>query len=161
MASPAHAGKDPIITSSSALPFIKIKGLAVWGGKTQLFRNRFIGFNKATKIGRKQSLFSMHKSMSDYIPMAELYDTTLENIEDGALAYIFDPLPGWANLDDCGLYPCTAPLNVLMNFRDTTFVGTTPSWASAAFQVISNNPDFAPFVNPSCTQNLEMNAYVC
>lgn len=41
------------------------------------------------------------------------------------MAYLFSPPAGWANLDDCGDFPCTAPDNVLLQFEDSTFAGTT------------------------------------
>jgi len=71
--------------------------------------------------------------MSDYIHMAEIYDSVFDNVVDGALANVFEPPQKWANLDDCGIYPCTAPKNVLMNFFNTSFVGITPSWAVSEF----------------------------
>lgn len=46
--------------------------------------------------------------------MAEFYDTEFENVESDAIAFIMDPKPGWANIADCGNYPCTAPKNVLI-----------------------------------------------
>lgn len=53
------------------------------------------------------------------------------------------PDPGWANLDDCGDFPCTAPLNVLFNFRNTTWSGIKPSYAREVFDLIANNLGFA------------------
>jgi hypothetical protein len=29
---------------------------------------------------------------------------------------LYDPPKGWANLDDCGNFPCTAPNNVILSF---------------------------------------------
>lgn len=55
------------------------------------------------------------------------------------MAYIFDPPWGWANIDDCGNFPCTAPSNVLMQFEKSTFTGTvTPVKTEANFQITSN-----------------------
>lgn len=34
-----------------------------------------------------------------------------------------DPPSGWATLDDCGEFPCTAPKNVLIRFEQTTYTG--------------------------------------
>lgn len=114
-------------------------------------RNRFVDFATTTATGNKQFVFSPHYSASDYIHSTDVYDSTLTNVADGAMATIFDPLPGWANLDDCGLYPCTAPKNVLLNFKNTVFETITPSWAQSNFQVISNNAEFSPYVTPACT----------
>ena len=32
------------------------------------------------------------------------------------MAYLFTPPATWANLDDCGDFPCTAPSNALLDF---------------------------------------------
>lgn len=57
-----------------------------------------------------------------------------------------DPPLAWANLDDCGTFPCTAPLNALLNFRRTSFVYTPgvvqePVFAkiNSDFQLLGNN----------------------
>jgi len=34
-----------------------------------------------------------------------------------------DPVPAWANKDDCGPFPCTAPSNVVMQFTGASFSG--------------------------------------
>lgn len=63
--------------------------------------------------------------------MAEFYDSIFHDIEGDAFAYIMDPYPGWANLKDCGDFPCTAPLNTALMFKDTSFEGTKPRWAKS------------------------------
>ena len=65
--------------------------------------------------------------------MAEFYDTEFTNVETDAVAYIMDPQPGWANIADCGNYPCTAPKNILFTFQDSTFRGSKPSFAKRDF----------------------------
>ena len=57
----------------------------------------------------------------------------------GAFAALVGPDPGWANLKDCGDFPCTAPLNVLIQFKDAQFVGRKPLWARPDFAIIANN----------------------
>lgn len=37
-----------------------------------------------------------------------------------------EPEPGWANLADCGNFPCTGPKNTLFLFTDTKYKGITP-----------------------------------
>lgn len=60
---------------------------------------------------------------------------------------MMDPDPAWANPRDCGNFPCTAPLNALLSFKDNTFTGENePEFAANNFQVIANNPGFAPYV---------------
>jgi hypothetical protein len=71
------------------------------------------------------------------------------------------PKAGWANLDDCGDYPCTGPLNALLSFTGTKWEGSKPRWATERdFQIIANNTGFAPYIE-SCNPYKAMNAYVC
>jgi hypothetical protein len=53
-----------------------------------------------------------------------------------------DPPEAWANIDDCGNWPCTAPQNVLMSFENTEFVdapGILFNTKEKDFQIVSNN----------------------
>jgi hypothetical protein len=61
---------------------------------------------------------------ADYHPRARFVNTRFDNVEQNVLAYLFSPPSGWANLDDCGDFPCTAPNNALLTFEKTTFTGT-------------------------------------
>ena len=65
--------------------------------------------------------------------MVEFYDSKFVDIDADALAYIMAPMAGWANIKDCGSFPCTAPLNVLFTFEDTVFEGSKPRWATPDF----------------------------
>lgn len=52
----------------------------------------------------------------DYLPMMEFFDSKFVDVEEDAVAWLMNPHPNWANLDDCGDYPCTAPKNALLTF---------------------------------------------
>jgi len=69
----------------------------------------------------RNHVFTISPYGSDYVPMMEFYDTKFTNVEDDAMAYIYDPPKGWANLKDCNEFPCTAPLNVILTFKRSTF----------------------------------------
>jgi len=92
--------------------------------------------------------------------MVEFYDTEFHNVDGDALAWLMPPNTAWANIKDCGEFPCTAPLNVLFTFEDTSFTGSKPSWATNDFQIIANNTGFAPYID-TCEPSTAMNAYVC
>jgi len=92
--------------------------------------------------------------------MMEFHDTVFTNVSADAMAYIYDPPQGWANVKDCGNFPCTAPQNTILSFKGTTFNGAQPSYAASNFQVIPNNPGFSQYV-PSCVKHEKMNAYTC
>jgi hypothetical protein len=40
------------------------------------------------------------------------------------MANLISPMPGWANLEDCGNFPCTGPYNLLYTFRNTKWFGS-------------------------------------
>jgi hypothetical protein len=48
--------------------------------------------------------------------MVEFYDSEFTNIDGDAFSWLMPPNPGWANIKDCGEFPCTAPLNALLTF---------------------------------------------
>jgi len=39
------------------------------------------------------------------------------------MANLLSPNPGWANLEDCGNFPCTGPNNVLYSFKNSKWNG--------------------------------------
>lgn len=41
------------------------------------------------------------------------------------MAYIMPPSPGWIGVTNCGSFTCTAPNNILMNFKYAKFSGVT------------------------------------
>jgi hypothetical protein len=77
------------------------------------------------------------------------------------MAWMATPPDAWANMADCGAFPCTAPLNALLRFEGTTFEGENiPDYAADSFQVIADNDGFAPYV-ANCTRYEEFNGYAC
>lgn len=50
-----------------------------------------------------------------------MINTTINNVAMEALAYIYDPKEDWANVTDCGEWPCTGPENVVIKFTGTTY----------------------------------------
>lgn len=78
--------------------------------------------------------------------MLEFYDTQFTDIEDSAMANLMSPNPNWANLEDCGNFPCTGPYNLLFSFKNSAWYGTTINNAKSDFQVIPNNPGLSPYI---------------
>lgn len=127
------SGKDLHIDALSPLPPHKIKSIASWGTKVVFNRLEFRNWNATTKQGMKNNIFTISPYAPDYVPMMEFHDTKFINVQDDAMAYIFDPPQGWANIKDCGDFPCTAPQNALLMFKNTTFTGIVPSYAASNF----------------------------
>jgi len=153
-------GKALHLDSLSPLPPHKIKSIASWETIVTFNRLEFRNWMAKTKLGMKNSVFAISPTAADMVPIMRFFDTKFTNVEDDAMAYIYDPPKGWANLKDCNEFPCTAPLNTLLTFKNTTFSGITPSYASADYQVIANNPGFSKHV-PSCVFHEKMNAWTC
>ena len=112
-----HAGKKIHIDSKSSLPSYKIKSYGVWNVSTNF--NNFIFENFAsnkTRCGADLKLFKRNPYSSDYIPIQKYTNTKFINVNDDAISYLDKPDPGWANKDDCGPFPCTAPNNIVMQF---------------------------------------------
>jgi len=103
------------------LPLYKAKSEGVWGGAQRFYRNEFYNFKSSTAEGKSQRLLGLLRYISDYHCMAEFYDTKFIDVDEDAVAYLMDPNPAWAAIDDCGSFPCTAPSNALLTFEDTTF----------------------------------------
>lgn len=159
-ASGTTGGKSHHIGKLSPLPPQKIKSIASWGTKVELYRTTFIGFKATTEEGMKNRAFQMNPTGSDYVPMQEFYDTKFINCEDDALGFFFEPPQGWAIIKDCGNFPCTAPKNTLFSFKRTQFTGIRPAYSSENFQMIPDTPDFSEHV-PGCELQEEMNLWTC
>jgi hypothetical protein len=71
--------------------------------------------------------------------MVEFHDSKFIDVDGDAIAYIDPPNPSWAGITNCGEFPCTAPANILFQFVDTEFEGSTPRLATDNFQIIANN----------------------
>ena len=72
-----------------------------------------------------------------------------------------DPVPGWANKDDCGPFPCTAPSNIVMQFTGSSFDGVnTPKLIAPDFQIISDT-EFVSNTFPTCKNMTAWNAFIC
>jgi hypothetical protein len=75
-----------------------------------------------------------------------------------------DPDPFWANLNDCGDFPCTGLYNLLIEMKSTTYTGTPNAASSmtADYQVTSNNKESTSVQSVTgCTENTDWNAYLC
>jgi hypothetical protein len=86
---------------------------------------QFINYKQDKSFcGASQKVITLNPSGADYHPRAKFIGTRFENVDDTTLAYLFDPPSGWANIDDCGNFPCTAPSNALLQFERTTYAGS-------------------------------------
>jgi len=100
--------------------------------------------------------------MPDFVPPQYFSDTIFEDVEDGGIAFLFDPPRGWANPTDCGNFPCTGPWNTYLRFEGTQYLGTIkPIIRLPIFQLIPDNPGFSPFMTDACAPNTKINGWYC
>jgi len=59
----------------------------------------------------------------DYITLQHFEDLEFQNCESEALTFFAEPPRSWANLADCGDFPCTGPKNTLMVFKNIKWTG--------------------------------------
>ncbi len=98
---------------------------------------------------------------ADYYPAVRLINSRLENVHQDAMAYLMSPPAEWANIDDCGEFPCTSPNNVLIQFEKSTFAGfITPSRIDSDFQIISGNDENSGGFT-ACIKVSTWNGYYC
>jgi hypothetical protein len=58
----------------------------------------------------------------DFVQPHYFYDTVFEDCDQAAMVYFPSPNKGWANIADCGNFPCTAPHNLLWQFYNTKWI---------------------------------------
>jgi hypothetical protein len=160
----SYAGhnKPSLVDSKPAWPQYKIKADASFGGTTIYENIEFYNFKTgSTFCGKSQRLFLLNPYNADYYPAVRLINSRLENIHQDALAYLMTPPATWANIDDCGEFPCTSPNNVLIQFEKSTFAGyITPSRINSDFQIISGNDENSGGFS-GCSKVSSWNGYYC
>lgn len=77
------------------------------------------------------------------------------------MAWFEAPSRSWANIDDCGDFPCTAPNNIVLDFKGTTYSGVNmPDLQFDSFQIVANTPNVTSTFG-ECNIVSDWNAYAC
>ena len=106
-------------------------------------------------------MFAYGEEYADYVPPSFYSGITFVNVDNSALVYLYSPPSGWAVVDDCGEFPCTAPSNGLMYFEKVKYLGdVTPDYSGLSFQIVANNPTAARAFK-TCSYVKDWNAYQC
>mmetsp|Transcript_467 Transcript_467/g.696 ORF Transcript_467/g.696 Transcript_467/m.696 type:complete len:160 (-) Transcript_467:1185-1664(-) len=148
-------------TSASALPISKSKAQGAWGGKATYNRCTFKKFIGKSMCGERSVIFERNKSDSDKIPQHYFNNCVFEDVDNDGWAFLDKPPTAWANVKDCGNFPCTAPNNYIMTFTGTTFQGTTKPTTTPADFVIVPDDKTVGGTYPSCTHFPDQQIYVC
>lgn len=111
------------IEGITAVPIHKPKSPGAWAGETMFNDITFKDFSDKTQCGKSQRIFRNNKDASDITPRQMFNNIVFHNVEHDALAHIADPNELWATEHDCGDFPCTAPANVVLDFKNAEFTG--------------------------------------
>jgi len=60
----------------------------------------------------------------DFITLQHFEDLEFVNCNAESLTYFFEPPQAWANLADCGDYPCTGPKNTIFAFTNIQWINS-------------------------------------
>ena len=153
--------KDFHPTGASALPIHKSHGEGVWGGKVTFKDCVFKNFVGKTMCGEKSVIFKGNIYDSDKTPQHYFENSTFINVDDSGWAFLAKPPTKWANVKDCGNFPCTAPLNIIMTFSGTKFEGETKPKKTPADFVIVPDDKTVGGTYPGCTHFKDQQIYVC
>ena len=153
-------GKDLMPTGASALPIYSSHGEGNWGGRMTIKNSRFVNFLGRSSCGERSVLFERNPHGSDKIPPHFFENCSFENVDDQGMGYLEKPNPAWANIKDCGNFPCTAPNNVFFVFTDTTYSGTTPSVTVADFTMVPDDETVGGTYE-NCSHIVDAQAYIC
>lgn len=127
-------------------------------GKVELRRNKFYDFSDQSPI-----IFA--QPAPDILPVHMFYDTKFINCSQKFAFRMTDPSDSWIGIQRCANFACTGPYNTFWHFENTIWENAQDSISdivsiSGDFQVIPNNPGFAPYVS-NCVKVEKFNAYIC
>jgi len=135
-----------------------------WAGKAYFRNLKFIDFapssdSKGTLL--RNTMIQLLKKSPDFITMQHFDNIEFINCESDALTYFFNPPQSWANLADCGDFPCTGPKNTIFSFTNIKWTGGKQG--ANALKDFSLIPDIKTYSDkfPDCTKFEKINGYQC
>jgi hypothetical protein len=76
------------------------------------------------------------------------------------MTYFFEPPEKWANLADCGDFPCTGPKNTIFSFTNIKWTGLQGENALEDFTLIPTVPGYTDNF-PDCKKVDGINGHLC
>ena len=132
--------KDLHPTMASSLPIYTSHGEGNWGGKVTISNTIFQDFTGLQRCGERNVIFGSNPDSSDKIPPHFFDNCKFIDVDDLGLAFLEKPPLKWANVKDCGNFPCTAPSNYILSFTNTKFDGIQPSGKAKDFVLVPDDP---------------------
>jgi len=103
---------------------------AAFSGNSNFEHCKFYGF-KADESGKAQTRAVSMPLAPDAVHPAYFSRAEFYNSDEKAMIHIPDPLDSWAEIKDCGNFPCTGLKNAIVNFCTTRWYGEYKKGVSA------------------------------
>lgn len=99
-----------------------------WAGKAYFRDIKFIDFAPGEGVGGsilRNVMIKLLPKSPDYITLQHFDNIEFFNCVSDSMTYFFEPPLSWANLADCGDFPCTGPKNTMFSFTNIKWTGTS------------------------------------
>jgi len=132
--------RDAMPIRANDLEYYRIKSDAVMSAEAYIENVEFRNWAPTTKCFGLQSIVTIPKTVADYVPIHYFNGTKFHNVDEAAMPFFFEPPEAWGQGKECGEFPCTGPLNVILDFKENSLSGSVQPVISANdFKIISNN----------------------
>jgi hypothetical protein len=136
-----------------------------WAGKAYFKNLKFIDFAPGANVegtALKNTMIKLLPKSPDFITLQHFDQLEFVNCDTSSLTYFFEPPQAWANLADCGDYPCTGPKNTLFSFTNIKWTGNTvnPEFAREDFTLIPKIDTYTDQF-PDCDPMESINGHIC
>jgi hypothetical protein len=138
-----------------------------WGGKAYFKNLKFIDFapgKDALGSTLKNEMIKLLEKSPDFITLQHFDNLEFDNCDPSAMTYFFNPPDKWANLADCGDYPCTGPKNTLFSFTNIKWTNIPTSedakFVKEDFTLIPTIKTYTELV-PDCEKMESINGHIC
>ena len=122
---------------------------------------------QASCSGESQSAIGSQFNQPNYVPYIQMTNPVIDNVAQSAVAYFYPPDIAWVNIEDCGDFPCTANLNIIIRATSASNTGGAWNGFAGTFSIISSESTYAGYethvgetIN-GCNENSDWNAYFC
>jgi len=138
-----------------------------WGGKAYFKNLKFIDFapgKDALGSTLKNQMIQLLPKSPDFITLQNFDNLEFDNCDPSAMTEFFDPPKKWANLADCGDFPCTGPKNTLFSFTNIKWTNV-PTSEDAKF--VKEDFTLIPTIEtytenfPDCEKMESINGHIC
>lgn len=133
--------KPVFIKDKKLLPLHKVMSEASWGGRTEVYENKFFHFGKGDLFN--SYAFGLNEYQNDYIPFLDAFNNTFEYIDPGFIVKTYDASKSSIK---CGGRQCNGAKNWMMYFSKNKFGKSHDSHRKRDFQIIPDNNKFSPLI---------------